>query len=974
MRDTVSHPLAVICLSLSAYLLSARYYTSASFERPVHFTIITLIFTGISLLAPAYYLERQIDRQSLTFISNHKSSTDVIPPTSKIVKYVRIGLETFEHLHPSFPFLLFCIGLRTWIYWGVIRTSQCSRAGLEAFLPLFSFLVEAIGPGLAFPNLQSNKRLSRWSMPSKSQIIFTFLAAAWPLFIISAEESSNIPTGTVCPIGWGRFVSLTQLLNHILDAVIISHTSHLARTATEDEVDISQFMGKLSLIAAGSILLLSFPSWLSDSEFIMAFRFRALDNKDFVFDGLFATIGVLSGLALLPYLHPSCLTLLVITATFMGLQIPALRVIPLLSPSSFSEFAKHTTLAVVLLIPLWCLAISIHNNRDAKASRKIFNWLIISNSGFALLALGVVIRLLFFESPTMASIDTAIKSLVSEASARSVAWQAQAAFSKSLADAVNEYTKRYTIPPPPNFDKWYEFANEHKSVVIDDFDQINNDLLPFWAVKPARLRDQTTKLFAYGSSEMGGMRIRNGTVEQSPYIPGSHHWMADSFQRMIEPFAKWLPDMDIAINLADECRMVVPFEAMEWFKDKGQQKRREAASKMEQNAWPSSSFSKSPWPEDFPEPLPRATDGKKDAIDPKFTNYIRRPMFYDFVSLSCPQSSAVHNHRWWDWSNTCVDCLKPHSVPTTSGALLANVSLAHDLCHQPDVAYLDGFLNSPSAMVGTEMFLPIFSQARVGGFSDILIPSPWNFDEKSAFKEDSGVAWENKVNSLFWRGSRSDGFSAHQRWSGFLRPRFVHEAYEKTMALQSSGIGTPVRVNVSFTGEISKCDARECAAESEVYKQWGLATMSDDSIANPEANELPPGVPFEEHWKFRHLMDIDGAGFSGRFLPFLESRSLPYRAALFRTWYDERLQAWNHYIPVDIRFGSGFWSVLEFFSGGANDKGGEGPIMAKKIAEQGREWAQKAIRKEDMQIYMFRLLLEWGRITHDERDHLGFTR
>ncbi|KAM0259654.1 hypothetical protein ACHAQJ_003233 [Trichoderma viride] len=572
----------------------------------------------------------------------------------------------------------------------------------------------------------------------------------------------------------------------------------------------------------------------------------------------------------------------------------------------------------------------------------------------------------------MVLIDTAISSLVSEASARAIAWESQAAVSKSLADAVNEYKKKYSILPPPNFDKWYEFANEHKSAVIDNFDQIHNDLLPFWGLDPADIRDLTIKLFAFGSSEMGGMRIRDGSVEQSPHIPGSHHWMTDSFQRMIEPFAQWLPDMDIAINLADECRMAVPFERMEWLKTKAQKNRDEVKSKKEENAWPSSLFPQSPWPKDFPEPIPRPTDGRKDAIDPNFTNNIRRPIFYDFVAASCSPHSAVNSKRWWDWNKICVDCIKPHSVLTSSGALLANVSFAHDLCHQPDAAYLDGFLNSPSAMVGTNVFFPIFSQARVGGFSDILIPSPWNFDEKSAFKEDSGVAWEEKVNGLFWRGSRSDGFSAHGRWPGFLRPRFVHEAYEKTLSLRSSGIETPMSVNVSFTGEISKCNERECAVESEIYKKWGLATMDNDS-ANTEANQLPPSVPFEEHWRFRHLMDMDGAGFSGRFLPFLESRSLPYRAAVFRTWYDERLQAWHHYVPVDLRLGSGFWSVLEFFSGGSNDKSGKGSGMAKKIAEQGRDWTRKALRKEDMQIYMFRLLLEWGRITHDEREHLGFT-
>ncbi|KAH6604392.1 glycosyltransferase family 90 [Trichoderma cornu-damae] len=659
----------------------------------------------------------------------------------------------------------------------------------------------------------------------------------------------------------------------------------------------------------------------------------------------------------------------------MGLQIPIQRVIPLLPPASYAELAKHTTLAMAVAVPLWYLAIRIRHTGDAATSRVLFNWLIICNSGFITLALGVVSRQLFLEHASGVSIDTAVKFLVSEASARSVAWESQAVFSKSLADAVSEYTKRYNIPPPPNFDKWYEFAKGRHSAVIDSFDQINNDLFPFWALEPWQIRHQTTKLFAYGSSEMGGMRIRNGSVEQSPHIPGSHRWMADSLQRMIEPFARWLPDMVIAINLADECRMAVPFAVMERLKARARRNRGEVTSKKEPKGWPSSSFAECPWPEDFPEPLPRGTNGGEDEIDPNFTNYIRRPIFYDLVAASCPPDSAVHSGRWWDWSSMCVDCLKPHSLLTRSGALLANVSLAHDLCHQPDMAYLDGFLNSPSAMVGTSLFFPIFSQARAGGFSDILIPSPWNFDEKSVFREDSDVAWEEKENSLFWRGSRSDGFSAHGRWSGFLRPRFVHEAYQKTLSLRPLGIESPMSVNVSFNGDMFKCAQRECALESEIYRQWGLATMSEDPASpatDDGASQLPPSVPFEENWRFRHLMDMDGAGFSGRFLPFLESRSLPYRAAVFRTWYDERLQGWHHYVPVDIRLGSGFWSAVEFFSGGSNDKNGEGPDIAKRIAEQGREMTRKALRKEDMQIYMFRLLLEWGRITHDEREHLGF--
>lgn len=38
---------------------------------------------------------------------------------------------------------------------------------------------------------------------------------------------------------------------------------------------------------------------------------------------------------------------------------------------------------------------------------------------------------------------------------------------------------------------------------------------------------------------------------------------------------------------------------------------------------------------------------------------------------------------------------------------------------------------------------------------------------------------------------------------------------------------------------------------------------------------------------------------------------------------------------------------------------------AEKIAEDGRKRAAQVLRKEDMEVYMFRLLLEWGRIVND---------
>lgn len=118
-------------------------------------------------------------------------------------------------------------------------------------------------------------------------------------------------------------------------------------------------------------------------------------------------------------------------------------------------------------------------------------------------------------------------------------------------------------------------------------------------------------------------------------------------------------------------------------------------------------------------------------------------------------------------------------------------------------------------------------------------------------------------------------------------------------------------------------------------------------------------------------MDLDGAGFSGRFLPFLQSRCLPFKAAVFREWWDARVRAWVHFVPLDVRL-RGLWSTLAYFAG-VGEGGRSGRVEeGEAIAERGREWAERVLRKEDMEVYFFRLLLEWGRLTDERRDEIGF--
>lgn len=121
--------------------------------------------------------------------------------------------------------------------------------------------------------------------------------------------------------------------------------------------------------------------------------------------------------------------------------------------------------------------------------------------------------------------------------------------SKTVEEAAQAYRKRRGRHPPPNFDKWYEFAQSHNAIIVEDFfDQIYHDLGPFWGMDPAPMRREASQF------EMT-INIRNGTA-----TAGSDWFWTKIWLNMTKSIEHYLPDMDLALNAMDEPRVVVPWE------------------------------------------------------------------------------------------------------------------------------------------------------------------------------------------------------------------------------------------------------------------------------------------------------------------------------------------------------------------------------------------------------------------------------
>ncbi|KAI4128827.1 MAG: hypothetical protein LQ338_002527 [Usnochroma carphineum] len=566
-----------------------------------------------------------------------------------------------------------------------------------------------------------------------------------------------------------------------------------------------------------------------------------------------------------------------------------------------------------------------------------------------------------------------IDGLLSAASVQHEAWLKQASASRTLSECAAEYRRRYNRNPPPGFDAWYRYATERSSIVIDDFDNLMDDLQLFWAVKPAEIRKRTYEAFG-DWNEVAKLSIRSGKAEIGPDVRPTHRWMLDGVITMMGNYIDKIPDMDLGFNINDEPRIAIPYDDLQ------------VLHKASASAEPSKGVILNEFSKDRASSWNYSASSDINNPTPPFTDESFLPSFHTYGSISCPPSSPARRSHLWDTRTLCTTCFAPHST----SIFLSNWTLSASPCHQPDLAHLHGFYLSPAAFKPSRTLYPVFSQSKANGYADIRYPSPWNYIDKAVYAPSPNAShphydapFAEKQETLFWRGATSEGLSRFGEWKGMARQRLVHLANNHSkdtrfpiflpdLAARNSGTFSVHSVpasslqdlglnitDIHLVAKIDRCWDADCDVQA---REFGLADPSD----------------FQSHWRYKYLVDLDGAGFSGRFLPFLQSRGLPLKVAgVFREWWDGRVTAWRHFVPLDVRL-HGVWSTLAFFQGVREDGGrGVGAMRkreeeAGRIAEEGREWVGRVMRKEDMEVYFYRLLLEWGRLTDERRDELGF--
>lgn len=358
--------------------------------------------------------------------------------------------------------------------------------------------------------------------------------------------------------------------------------------------------------------------------------------------------------------------------------------------------------------------------------------------------------------------------------------------------------------------------------------------------------------------------------------------------------------------------------------------------------------------------------------------------FWKIAIRGCPPDSLARRAiEETDFSKTPEISLK-YAAPFLHQGYIQNFTMSADFCNQPDLQSLHGMMINPLSVSTTKVLIPMFGGSKLPTNNEILLPAPmyWNNEERFSGGDNHGPPWSQKHNKVIWRGVATGGLNTPNNWKGFQRHRFVSQTNATEITNAERRHSEPQ--NWAVPPKQYNLAAQQEGKLGEWTRSWSdtafvdlmclYSTPGGHCNYTGEYFSVEQGLTMAQQFDNKYVPDIDGNSFSGRYRGFLLSTSLPIKATIFREWHDSRLVPWKHFVPMDNRF-LDFWGIMEYFLGfeGYHGRRREGHDKeAEKIALAGQEWANKVLRPEDMQIYVFRVLLEYARVTADGRDKMGF--
>ncbi|KAJ6489765.1 glycosyl transferase family 90-domain-containing protein [Mycena sanguinolenta] len=245
-----------------------------------------------------------------------------------------------------------------------------------------------------------------------------------------------------------------------------------------------------------------------------------------------------------------------------------------------------------------------------------------------------------------------------------------------------------------------------------------------------------------------------------------------------------------------------------------------------------------------------------------------------------------------------------------------------------------GFLIDSSKPAFTTDLYPMFSMATITPcFADILYPTSYYYDRTFwsgdyAFLDE--VSWDEKKTQIYWRGMGSGGLIIGDNYHRFPRYR-----------LMRLGQAHPDLLDVRIT------------SVSDVYCRVDHEASCDRAKVEAEYNITGVVEPRENSYKYKYVLDVDGATFSGRFVGLLRTRSLVFKSTIFEEYFNDWIRPYEHFVPVlpDLS------DLVEKVQWAIDN-----PKEAQLIQKRGREVAWRLISDNQNDCYMYAATIEWAQL------------
>lgn len=224
---------------------------------------------------------------------------------------------------------------------------------------------------------------------------------------------------------------------------------------------------------------------------------------------------------------------------------------------------------------------------------------------------------------------------------------------------------------------------------------------------------------------------------------------------------------------------------------------------------------------------------------------------------------------------------------------------------------------------------PVLVTCKTGGVMQIFFPSQlwetWVEFARDVENASKKTAWENKIPKYFWRGKANDADNYNDRnmWTRWRRGKFCHLSKQHAELM-----------DVAFSGH--HCHSLSSDLIEEFYRFFPRK-----------------GCTWEEYMEYKYLPELDGyvAGTPGYAWKLLSNCAVFKHDSPYRIWFSGQTLPWVHYIPFKEDL-SDIFEKLQWAK--------EHDEEAKRIAENGRQFAKENIMPEHLYLYCYKVLKKYA--------------